>query len=178
VINLRQLSLPRLGPGLALGLLILGLAADLGFVRHQRAEVVRCALERDQLRLETQVRGSQAERRLRLARALGGMDLIDGLNSLGNLDPVEYLNGVVSHSGLERLEMATQASTQTERLRRTRLFLRVSGRFGQILAFTRQIEQGTTPVTVDNLSIQERAEAPGALEARFEISVYGPLGDF
>jgi hypothetical protein len=176
--NARQLSLPKLGPGLALGLLVLGLAVDLGFVRHQRTEVVRCALERDKLRLETQVLGSQEERRQRLAQALGGLDLIDGLQSLGNLDPVEYLNGAVSRSGLVRLEMATQASTQTDRLRRTRLFLRVSGRFGQILGFTRQIEQGTTPVTVDNLSIQENAEAPGALEARFEISVYGPLGDF
>ena len=74
----------------------------------------------------------------------------------------------------ERLEMGTQASLQTEGLRRTRIFLRVSGRFSQVLGFAREVERGTATVTVDNLSIQDRPESPGSLEARFDLSVYGP----
>jgi hypothetical protein len=165
----------RPGPALALGFLVLGLLVDLGFTRIQMRECVRLTTERDLLRQQSIALGRQEERGRTLARALGGDDLSAALGTQTESDPLDYLGRAIARAGLNRMELGTQGTVQSEHVRRIKFFLRASGKYSQILSLIQDLEHGSRVVTIDDFTVLQGAEDPKVLEARVELSIYQPL---
>jgi Tfp pilus assembly protein PilO len=166
----------RPGPALAVGLLFLGLIVDLGFTGPQIRNLTRSTAERDQLRQQMMTAGRQKERGQTLARALGGQELDEALRAQAAMDPIDYLGRLLAQAGLRRTELGTQKSVDSERLRRTSFFLRACGRYGQIVAFLRDLEESPRLVLIDDFTLQPAPDDARLLEARIELSMVEPLG--
>lgn len=160
---------------LAAGLVLVGVALDFGFTRPQLRTVGQLRQQRaDLLGRSTQVSSRDAEQK-RLAAYLGVSDLKNALVEHRGEDPIRVLGDAMERSGLRRLELGTQAGGETDRLRRSRLFLRALGSYPDITRFVASLERDDRLITVDALTIQHASESSD-LELRMNLSIYEPKG--
>jgi hypothetical protein len=165
-------SLARAAP-LAIGLLLAGIALDFGFAQPQRRAVESMRRQRAELLSQSaELTGRDVEER-RLALYLDAEDLASALASQRGEDPVNILGAAVEKSGLQRLELGTQASAETERLRRSRLFLRALGSYGQVVSLVSSLEREKRLISIDALTVQRTLDS-GDLELRVDLSIYEP----
>ena len=158
----------------ALILLALGMFINLGFTRARGEEVRRLSAQRDALRAQAVGVEGREERTRELAQRLGGTDLAAALEGQQGIEPVDYINRTLAEVGLRSLELGTQGTTQTERLRRTRYFVRAEGSFAALQRFFRQAELSPRVLIIDGFTV-ERPVGVNSLDVRINLSIYEPL---
>jgi hypothetical protein len=160
---------------LATGLVVGGVALDFGFTQPQRRAVEQLRRQRADLLGRTAEINSRDAEQKRWAAYLGAASLDAALGERRGQDPIRILGDAMDSSGLRRLELGSQATGETERLRRSRLFLRALGSYPQITQFVASLERDSRLITVDALTIQPATDSNG-LELRMNLSIYEPRG--
>ena len=155
---------------IGIGVLVSGLAIDLGFTRPQVVQLR--ALETAQARVQARAAeraGHDREGRA-IARALGAEDLASALAAQRGEDPIDYLGQKLVQSRLRRLQLTARTGGGSGPVRQSAYSLRVAGTYEEILAFVRFMELGTRVAAIQSISIAP-GQNPAELEAWIDVSL-------
>ncbi|MBD3162614.1 MAG: hypothetical protein GF346_09625 [Candidatus Eisenbacteria bacterium] len=157
--------------------LLAGVAIDLGSTQPRIDRVRALNDRRVELFERAEVQRSLEREAEQLARCIGVAALDSAVAASADEDPVAFLAAAIDDAGLERLELATQTSTEAAKIRRSRYAVRVRGSYAKIVSFIRTVEQAPEVVTVDALTITPALDSD-QLEGRIDVSVFeAVMGD-
>jgi Tfp pilus assembly protein PilO len=159
--------------GVALLMLIAGVAVDVLLVQPQVTRLRELTAERDRLQANlASLEGRELESR-KLAAYFGGDTLSVALTQLTETTPISYLAELVEQAGLRRRELGTLSTSETKGVFGTHCFLRAHGSFQRIWEFVRLLESSSRLVAVEAVSIKPVPESSW-LEIRMNVSIYDP----
>jgi len=164
---------------LAAALLLLGLGVDLALTQPELRDLRRLKPRRAELQQRLQEIDRLDLDAKSMARYLGGEsateDLAEALARHRTGDDVNYLNSLIEASGVRRGELGTDVSEVLGKCRRTQYYVRVYGRYEEILDLVRRLEAGGRLAGVDAMVLSREREST-RIEARLKVSLYHPAG--
>jgi Tfp pilus assembly protein PilO len=167
------------GLGMALAVLVLTLAVDLGFTKPQSEEVARLSALRDRLRQQLAMRQARDRQIEDLHDFLEEENLAGALLAAREGDPATYVAELLEQTNLVREELRHEESRETSRFRITQLGLDVRGSYEDLVAFIRTLEQGARLATIEMFMIETMAgertrRGKAMLRAQITVSVLDP----